>query len=81
MASVIGHYQRKMSRHAAEPDVLVYSLNKLAKLDGVSIAILQDTGIGRAVNGLKKHDDNEVRRKRDFGEIEKIEIFSVFWIN
>ncbi len=43
-----------------DPAVLRHSLSKLSRLSGVSIAVLQETGIGRTVNALKKSNDEEV---------------------
>ena len=52
------HYKRKLSRHLDDdtPDIVLHCLDKLAQIP-VNISILQDTGIGKVVNHLKKSDN------------------------
>ena len=52
------HYKRKLSRHLDDdtPDIALHCLDKLAQIP-VNVSILQDTGIGKVVNRLKKSDN------------------------
>lgn len=61
--SAVDHYRRKMERHAHESRTLLHALSKLDRLEGISIAVLHSTGIGKAVNSLKKHEDEDVAGK------------------
>ena len=36
------------------------ALDVLDSLEGISIAVLSETGAGRAVNGLKKHEERRI---------------------
>jgi hypothetical protein len=49
------HYKRKLTRHLEDesPDIVLHCLDKL-ELIPVNINILQETGIGKVVNHLKK---------------------------
>ncbi len=51
------HYKRKLSRHLEDesPDIVLHCLDKLEQIP-VNISILQDTGIGKVVNHLKKSE-------------------------
>merc|ERR1719323_1820458 len=59
----VRHYCRKIERHPNDSTPLLRALDVLDSLDGISIAVLSETGAGRAVNGLKKHEDEEVSAK------------------
>ncbi|XP_040569072.1 uncharacterized protein [Lepeophtheirus salmonis] len=61
-SAVISHYKRKMERHPKESEVLLHCLSKLDRVE-VNIALLQETGIGRIVNSLKKSEQEEVSEK------------------
>ena len=62
-SEAVFHYKRKLQRHMGD-DTTATVLHCLAKLERipVKIAILQETGIGKMVNGLKKAEgtDEEV---------------------
>ena len=51
------HYKRKLTRHLEDesPDIVLHCLDKL-ELIPVNIHILQETGIGKVVNHLKKSE-------------------------
>ena len=59
----INHYKRKIERHPSDGESLLHCLRKLSKLEGVTIATLQETGIGKVVNALKKHEEEEVAER------------------
>lgn len=59
VCEAINHYKRKMERHPDDSQVLLHSLNKLNRVK-VTIATLQETGIGKVVNALKKHEEDQV---------------------
>ncbi len=52
----VEHYKRKLLRHLDDADVVLYCLKKL-DTTAVTIEILQDTGVGKTVNTLKKKSD------------------------
>ena len=60
------HYKKKLMRHVddPDPDVMLHCLNKLDRVP-MTIDILQETGVGRIVNSLKKkmEPDSEVAVK------------------
>ena len=56
----IRHYCRKIERHPNERAPLLRALEVLGSLRGISFAALSDTGAGKTVNGLKRHEDGEV---------------------
>ena len=51
------HYKRKLTRHLDDesPDIVLHCLDKLEQIP-VNIEILQETGIGKIVNHLKKSE-------------------------
>jgi hypothetical protein len=51
------HYKRKLTRHLEDesPEIVLHCLDKLEQIP-VNISILQDTGIGKVVNHLKKSE-------------------------
>ncbi|QQP37466.1 Transcription elongation factor B polypeptide 3like, partial [Caligus rogercresseyi] len=51
-----------MERHPSDSSVLLHCLSKLDRVE-VNIALLQETGIGRIVNSLKKSEQEEVAEK------------------
>jgi hypothetical protein len=57
-AEAVLHYKRKLSRHLDDdsPEIVLHCLDKLEQIP-VNISILQDTGIGKVVNHLKKSDN------------------------
>jgi len=61
---VLNHYKKKIENNLDKEDVLLRALTKLDKVL-VNIALLQDTGIGRTVSILKKHDNEVGSRSRD----------------
>ena len=54
------HYKKKLLRHVNDksPDVILHCLAKLDRVP-MTIEILQETGVGRVVNQLKKALDPE----------------------
>ena len=56
----IRHYCRKIERHPNEREPLLRALEVLGSLKGISIAALSETGVGKTVKGLKRHEDGEV---------------------
>ena len=54
----VTHYKRKLLRHANDEkgDVVLHCLAKLDRVP-MTIEILQETGVGRVVNQLKKSTD------------------------
>ena len=54
----VTHYKRKLQRHANDEtgDVVLHCLAKLDRVP-MTIEILQETGVGRIVNQLKKSTD------------------------
>merc|ERR1711874_278696 len=61
---VLNHYKKKIENNLDKEDVLLRCLTKLDKVL-VNISLLQDTGIGRTVSILKKHDNEVGTRSRD----------------
>nr|CAG4638684.1 EOG090X0BTZ [Cyclestheria hislopi] len=47
------HYQRKIQKYTTDEKILLHCLAKLAKLP-IGVQHLQETGIGRTVNGMRK---------------------------
>ena len=56
----IRHYCRKIERHPNEREPLLRALEVLGSLKGISIAALSETGVGKTVKVLKRHEDGEV---------------------
>ena len=56
----IRHYCRKIERHPNDRAPLLRALEVLGSLKGISIVALSETGVGKTVNGLKRHEDGEV---------------------
>ena len=54
------HYKKKLLRHVDDesPDIILHCLAKLDRVP-MTIEILQETGVGRVVNQLKKTLDTE----------------------
>lgn len=73
-AEAVLHYKRKLSRHLDDdsPEIVLHCLDKLEQIP-VNISILQDTGIGKVVNHLKKSDN------ADESVIEKARIIVQKW--
>ena len=53
---VIEHYKKKLLRHIDDPDTVLYCLKKLDAVP-VTMAILQESEVGKVVNKLKKRTD------------------------
>lgn len=51
----IKHYQRNIEKCDDNEDRVIYCISKLSNLP-VTVQHLQDTGVGRTVNGLRKYD-------------------------
>nr|CAG4645059.1 EOG090X0BTZ [Leptodora kindtii] len=51
----IEHYQKKLLKYSSDPKIALHCLSKLAKLP-IGVQHLQETGIGRTVNGMRKTD-------------------------
>nr|CAG4649620.1 EOG090X0BTZ [Scapholeberis mucronata]SVE93834.1 EOG090X0BTZ [Scapholeberis mucronata] len=49
------HYQRKILKYGSDAKVLLHCLNKLTKLP-IGVEHLQETGIGRTINGMRKQE-------------------------
>ena len=52
------HYKKKLTRHLEDndPDVMLHCLSKLDRVP-MTFDILQETEVGRTVNGLKRKPD------------------------
>lgn len=55
IVDIINHYQKSIDRSLNDEARLVHCIGKLYRLP-VSVQHLQETGIGRTVNGLRKYD-------------------------
>lgn len=55
IVDIISHYQKSIDRSLNDEARLVHCIGKLYRLP-VSVQHLQETGIGRTVNGLRKYD-------------------------
>jgi len=55
IVEMIRHYQRSIDKSSDNPNRLLHCIDKLHKLP-VTVEHLQETGIGRTVNGLRKLD-------------------------
>lgn len=53
----IRHYQRNLEKCCDDEDRILHCISKLYKLP-VTVQHLQETGVGRTVNGLRKFDGN-----------------------
>lgn len=59
-SNYIKHYQKSIEKNYSDSKRLLHCLDQLFKLSEISIKHLQETGIGRTVNNLRKHEDLEV---------------------
>ncbi|CRK91517.1 CLUMA_CG005178, isoform A [Clunio marinus] len=51
----INHYRKSIERHCEDPERILHCLTRLEKLK-VNVGHLQQTGIGKTVNAVRKHE-------------------------